>query len=118
MMWRDIQVEVPEVRLRTWICRIGLEIIHTEEALKGLMIHERTWSKAEEDLRQCWRNMSEHFNPGAPLGSGAGEILTLYLLIQLFMSLVIVATTQILLCQLSKVNMFQKSGFSNLRQLV
>ena len=44
-----------------------------KEALKGLMIHEWTWSKAEEDLRQCWRNMSEHFNPGDPLGSEAGE---------------------------------------------
>lgn len=64
---------MPEVRLRTWICRIVLEIVHTEEALKGLMIHEGTWSKAEEDLRQRWKNMSEHFNPGAPLGSEAGE---------------------------------------------
>lgn len=78
MMWRDIQVEVPEVRLRTWICSIlhirnRLEIVRTEEALKGLMIHEGTWSKAEEDLRQCWKNMSEHFNPGTPLGSEAGE---------------------------------------------
>lgn len=45
-------------------------------------------------------------------------ILAFSLLIQLLISLVIVVTSQILFYQLNKINMFQKSGFNNLRELV
>lgn len=104
---------MPKIKLKN----VGIEdktgLMYTKGTLKKLMTGN--W------LRDKGSVLGKHLPTFEPSGSSwicERGILALSLLIQLLMSLVIVVASQILFYQLSKINVFHKSGFNNLRELV
>lgn len=80
-----------------------------KKLIKGELVKRRGSDNVEKT--------SQHFNQQFQWICNWG-ILAFSLLIQLFISLAIIVTSQILFHQLCKINIFQKSGFNNLRELV